>query len=54
MARYEVQDWDADYGIYDTQERKFIGQPITMRRDANIVCAWYNDLKESEAQNDNR
>lgn len=46
--RYVVQDWDADYGIYDTDERCFIGHKITFLRDANLVCSWYNDVKLSE------
>ena len=50
MNNYVVQDWDANYGIWDIDNRCFVGQPITMLRDANIVCAWYNDLKESEGK----
>ncbi|WP_411973400.1 hypothetical protein ACLCDV_08170 [Sphingobacterium sp. Lzh-3] len=44
MDRYIVQSWVCDYGVWDIDNRKFIGYPIDSFRDANIICSWFNTV----------
>lgn len=42
--RYVAQAWGDEYGVYDADERRFVGNPLPSLRDTIVVTEWYNDL----------
>jgi len=45
--RYIVCAWVCEYGIYDTELKKFIGNPMSYN-EAFIVLQWLLSLKHNE------
>jgi len=47
MARFIVQVWVCEYGIYDTFLNKFIGIPMSYN-ESFIVLQWLNNAFDSQ------